>query len=62
MKITTTYPWSEMQVGDSFFVPTLAIAKTREAGLKAAMQHRYRAKATPGTYRGLFGVMFTRRS
>jgi hypothetical protein len=61
MKPRVHYPWSKVPEGGSFFVPTLAPFKTKEAGLKAALHHRVLAKATFGLKDGKHGVLFTRR-
>jgi hypothetical protein len=55
------YPWTTTPPGSSFFVPTIAPFKTKEAGLRAALHHRIKAKAEFGIKDGLHGVLFTRR-
>lgn len=60
MSLRAHYPWDKVPVGGSFFVPTLAPFKTKEAGLKAALHHRVLAKATFGLKDGKHGVLFTR--
>lgn len=54
------YPWLETPVKGGFFVPTLDLAKTREYGLKAALNHRVKANAEFGVKGGKLGVWFTR--
>lgn len=61
MSLRVHYPWDKTPEGGSFFVPTLAPHKTKEAGLKAALHHRVLAKATFGMKDGKHGVLFTRR-
>jgi hypothetical protein len=60
MKHRVHYPWAKVPVGGSFFVPTLAPYKTKEAGLKAAIHYRVKARATFGILNGQHGVLFTR--
>lgn len=54
------FPWSEAGAGQSFFVPTLDVYATKEAGLKVALHLRIRGKATFGVMNGKHGVLFTR--
>ena len=54
------YPWTETKPGGSFFVASLHPAKTREMGLKNALQHHILAKGVPGILKGKHGVLFTR--
>ena len=56
------YPWRRTSIGRSFFVPSLDLPKTRIEGL----QHAYRqgikrAEGTPCVYKGVLGVMFTKK-
>lgn len=60
MRLKVHYPWPSVPEGGSFFVPSLAPFKTKEAGLKAALHHRVAAKATFGLLNGQHGVLFTR--
>ena len=53
------YPWSELEPGQGFFVPSLDAAKTRHEGLVAALHLRISpAKAIHGIRGGLIGVWF----
>jgi hypothetical protein len=47
-------------VGQSFFVPSLDVYKTKEAGLVVALYLYIRGKATFGLLHGKHGVLFTR--
>jgi len=59
-KIRVHYPWLTTPPGGAFFVPTLRLAETREAGLKAAVYHQVKAKAEFGMLSGKIGVLFRR--
>jgi len=59
-KIRVHYPWLTTPQKGSFFVPTLKLEETREAGLKAAVYHQVRAKAEFGIVNGKLGVLFRR--
>jgi hypothetical protein len=54
------YPWLTTPSRGSFFVPTLKLEETREAGLKAAVYHQVPARAEFGVVQGKLGVLFTR--
>jgi hypothetical protein len=56
------YPWAQTPPGSSFFVPTLAPHKTRQAGLLAALHCRVKAVAAFGIKDGKHGVLFTRKT
>lgn len=56
------YPWNEVPKGGSFFVPTLALAATKEAGLTAALYFQLKVTAKYGILDGKHGILFTRRS
>lgn len=59
-KIRVHYPWLTTPCLGSFFVPTLKLKETREAGLKAAVYHQVQARAEFGVVQGRLGVLFTR--
>ena len=59
-KIRVHYPWLTTPPRGSFFVPSLRLAETREAGLKAAVYHQVKAKAELGIINGKLGVLFRR--
>jgi hypothetical protein len=61
-KIKVYFPWAETPIGGSFFIPTIAPFKTKEAGLIEALRLHMKAKATFGLLNGRHGVLFTRRS
>lgn len=60
MTVKVHFPWLSTPVKGGFFVPTLALAETRELGLRAAVYHKVRAKAEFCTVNGKLGVWFTR--
>lgn len=56
-----SYPWSQLEKGQGFFVPALDLEATREAGLLAAVRARVRdARAEPCVRQGQLGVLFYR--
>ena len=57
-KIRVHYPWLTTPPGGAFFVPSLKLEETREAGLKAAVYHQVRGKAEFGVVSGKIGVLF----
>jgi len=60
-KLAIQYPWSRLERGQGFFVPSLDTAKTREEGLRAAVSaRRFDAKAYVGVINGRLGVLFVR--
>jgi hypothetical protein len=61
---TDRFPWSKTGYGESFFVPTLDVRKVELEGRQAATRvlgTRANVKAVPCVYKGLLGVMFTKR-
>lgn len=55
------FPWARLEPGQGFFVPCLDTAKMTEMVLRDVLQHRLiRLEATPGVWRGLYGVWFQR--
>jgi hypothetical protein len=54
------YPWLTTPPQGAFFVPSLKLSETREAGLKAAVYHQVKAKAELGIINGKIGVLFRR--
>jgi hypothetical protein len=44
-KVKVHYPWETLPPKGTFFVPSLNLKETREAGLKAAVYHKVKAKA-----------------
>ena len=54
------YPWQATPPKGSFFVPCLKLDEIREAGLKAAVYHKVKAKAQFAIVAGKLGVLFTR--
>jgi hypothetical protein len=62
MKLKIYYPWSETPAGGSFFVPTLDVYKTKQAGLTEALRLKIKGVARFGMLGGRHGVLFTRRS
>jgi hypothetical protein len=60
MSIKIYYPWTETEVGQSFFMPSLDVYKTKEAGLVVALHLYIKGKATFGLLHGKHGVLFTR--
>jgi hypothetical protein len=59
-KVKVHYPWEILPPKGTFFVPSLNLKETREAGLKAAVYHKVRAKAQFVIVQGKIGVLFTR--
>jgi|Laugrespbdmm15dd_1035085.scaffolds.fasta_scaffold142414_1 hypothetical protein len=60
-KLTYNYPWQRIEYGQGFFIPCLDVLAVKEAGLQAALRHRYfGAKAEVGIRKGLLGVWFYR--
>jgi hypothetical protein len=56
-----SYPWNKVERGQGFFVPALDLAKEREAGLRAAVQHHLTdARAVYTISTGRLGVLFYR--
>ena len=55
-----TYPLDNLKPHDCFFVAGLDVARIRERGMSAALQYRYKMKATVVIYDGLIGVLFRR--
>jgi len=60
MRPRVHFPWLKTPPKGGFFVPTLQLEKTREAGLKAALYYKVPAKAYFGIRDGKIGVMFIR--
>jgi hypothetical protein len=54
------YPLDNLKPHDCFFVAGLDVDRIRERGMSAALQYRYKMKATVGIYNGLIGVRFCR--
>ena len=54
------YPLDNLKPHDCFFVAGLDVDGIRERGMSAALQYRYKMKATVGIYDGFIGVRFTR--
>ena len=54
------YPLDNLKPHDCFFVAGLDVDRIRERGMSAALQYRYKMKATVGIYNGLIGVLFRR--
>lgn len=54
------YPWSEMMVGQSFFVPILQKQKARQDAIHSALDFRYTVRVTPGILDGKYGVLIER--
>ena len=54
------YPLDNLKTHECFFVVGLDIDRIRERGMAAALQHRYKMKATVCIYDGLIGVRFCR--
>lgn len=61
-KVKVHYPWETLPPKGAFFVPSLNLKETREAGLKAAVYHKVKAKAQFAIVRGKIGVLFQRLS
>lgn len=59
-KVKVHYPWETLPPKGTFFVPSINLKETREAGLKAAVYHKVRAKAQFVIVQGKIGVLFTR--
>ena len=59
-KIKVHYPWSTTPPQGAFFVPSLKLKETKDAGFKAALHYGMIAKADFGTNNGKLGVWFTR--
>jgi hypothetical protein len=59
-KVKVYYPWETLPPKGTFFVPSLNLKETREAGLKAAVYHKVKAKAQFVIAQGKLGVLFTR--
>lgn len=55
-----TYPLDNLKPHDCFFVAGLDVDGIRERGMSAALQYRYKMKATVVIYNGLIGVLFRR--
>ena len=55
-----TYPLGNLKPHDCFFVAGLDVDGIRERGMSAALQYRYKMKATVVIYDGLIGVRFCR--
>jgi hypothetical protein len=60
MRVTINWPWAQLEEGAGFFVPCLDLARVREAGLRAAIPHKFNAKARYAIKGGLMGVWFYR--
>jgi len=54
------YPLDNLKPHDCFFVAGLDVDGIRERGMSAALQYRYKMKATVVIYDGLIGVLFRR--
>ena len=54
------YPLDNLKPHECFFVAGLDVDRIRERGMSAALQYRYKMKATVGIYNGLIGVRFCR--
>ena len=54
------YQLDNLKPHDCFFVVGLDVGKIRERGMSAALQYRYKMKATVCIYDGLIGVRFCR--
>ena len=54
------YPLDNLKPHDCFFVAGLDVDRIKERGMSAALQYRYKMKATVGIYNGLIGVLFCR--
>ena len=55
-----TYPLDNLKPHDCFFVAGLDVDRIKERGMSAALQYRYKMKATVCIYDGLIGVLFRR--
>ncbi len=55
-----TYPLDNLKPHDCFFVAGLDVDRIKERGMSAALQYRYKMKATVCIYDGLIGVRFCR--
>ena len=60
MKTNPQFPWSTIEPGGAFFVPSLRPDKTRYDGLVEAQRLDIKAKAEIGAYKGFYGVKFQR--
>jgi hypothetical protein len=60
MKKPAHYHWHEFEVGKSFFVPCLDLAKVNEQYMKAALKQGCFLSAQYAIYDGYLGVCFTR--
>lgn len=59
MKSIKEYPWAELTPGTGFFVPSLDLAGTREAGMKEAIKRRVlKIRAHYVIKDGKLGVIF----
>lgn len=58
--MTIRFPWARVEEGGGFFVPCLDLARVRELGLRAAVPHRFNAKARYVIRGGFIGVWFYR--
>jgi len=59
--LQVTYPWSQLEKGQGFFVPCLDTEAVKLDGLRKALAHRiFNAKASIGVKNGLIGVWFSR--
>ncbi len=59
--LRVTYPWSQLEKGQGFFVPCLDTEAVKLDGLRKALAHRLLyVKATVGVKNGLIGVWFHR--
>ena len=54
------YPLDNLKPHDCFFVAGLDVDGIKERGMSAALQYRYKMKATVCIYDGLIGVLFRR--
>lgn len=54
------YPLDNLKTHECFFVAGLDVDRIKERGMSAALQHRYKMKATVVIYNGLIGVLFRR--
>ena len=57
--LQVTYPWSQLERGQGFFVPCLDTEAVIKDGLRKALAYRIlNAKASVGVKNGLIGVWF----
>ena len=57
------YPWQQLRAGESFFVPCIDHRKVMVEGRQwaSALLGPRSVSATPGVYKGMWGVMFRLR-